>query len=61
LIYNGKKVAEWRVFSRALLETMALMGKVILVRLRSPERIFYPICLRTYFPTDLIAVTRLGF
>ena len=44
-------------FSKAVLGTIALMGKDILVRLRSPLIIFLPISLIIYLPTDLILST----
>ena len=41
----------------AVLETMALMGKEILVRLRSPLMIFLPTILIISLPIDLILLT----
>jgi hypothetical protein len=42
LTYNGKKMAELKVLSKALLATIALTGNDILVKLKSPLRIFFP-------------------
>jgi len=44
-------------FYRAVLGTIALIGKVILVKLRSPLIIFLPISLIISFPIDLILST----
>ena len=43
--------------TRAVLETMALMGKEIRVRLRSPLIIFLPTILIISLPIDLILLT----
>jgi hypothetical protein len=44
-------------FYRAVLGTIALIGKEIRVRLRSPLIIFLPISLIIYLPMDLILST----
>jgi len=44
-------------FSRAVFGTIALIGKDILVRLRSPEMIFLPTILIISLPMDLILLT----
>ena len=41
-------------FYKAVLGTIALIGKEIRVKLRSPLMIFLPISLIIYFPIDLI-------
>lgn len=43
--------------TNAVLETIALMGKEILVRLRSPLMIFLPTILIISLPIDLILLT----
>ena len=44
-------------FSRAVLGTIALIGNDILVKLRSPLMIFFPINFIIYFPIDLTLLT----
>lgn len=60
-IYSGKNIAELKVRSKALLAIIAFIGKDILVKLKSPLRIFLPISEITYFPTDLIAEINSSF
>lgn len=44
-------------FSRAVFGTIALIGKEILVKFKSPLIIFFPISFIIYFPIDLIFET----
>ena len=44
-------------FSSAVLGTIVLIGKLIRVKLKSPESIFFPNSLIIYFAVDLILAT----